>query len=549
MVNLTINSIPVTVPEAPPFWMPPPSVDIEIPSLCYLKELERNLRLPRLLLCRGRGARGKLVPSCNNVVREGMVIRNSPRALEARRVNMELILRSTTTSARPVSARAPASCRRLANDMGILGDPHRPCTRQKADWTTTFPLYRDVNKGASSACAAFRYATKVQSLSVWDISGSGARTTIDVLGKPRDQAGGLLAVRSVHHALSDRRFLRERDDTQKAYAALGDPDRVTIVQIAPAVRAAWGEAFGMPTGKATVGQLVSVLRKLGADYVFDTTFFRRSDHHGGGHRAAPAPAGGRSGQPADVYLVLPGLGALLKSQFPEMTGRLSTAKSPQQMFGAVGKTWLVHNLGVDADKNLQHLHHAVHHKRPSASCRAWIRPVTAAMSIWSSPPESWRAWRVPSTSMWKTSRNPRLILRWATAPAQALFSARPAALWGAALRSAYFTTTGENPSPDAFREVRDDGTISPLPWREATFELAGRTVRCAVASGLGNARQLLHSLQRREVHYGVWWRSWHARAAVQAAAVSRWTAPTMKRPPTAARFCSDSIRMRRCVFA
>ena len=71
----------------------------------------------------------------------------------------------------------------------------------------------------------------------------------------------------------------------------------------------------------------------------------------------------------------------------------------------------------------------------------------------------------------------------------------------AALRSAYFLTTGENPSPDAFREVRDDGTISPLPWRVATVELAGRTVRCAVASGLGNARQLLHSLQRREVHY------------------------------------------------
>ena len=71
----------------------------------------------------------------------------------------------------------------------------------------------------------------------------------------------------------------------------------------------------------------------------------------------------------------------------------------------------------------------------------------------------------------------------------------------AALRSAYFLVTGENPSPDAFREVRDDGTISPLPWREATFEAAGRTVRCAVASGLGNARQLLHSLQRREVHY------------------------------------------------
>ena len=103
--------------------------------------------------------------------------------------------------------------------------------------------------------------------------------------------------------------------------------------------------------------------------------------------------------------------------------------------------------------------------------------------------------------MWKTSRNPRLILRWVTAPAQALFSVRPAALW----RPRCVRRTSSPPAkirpPDAFREVRDDGTISPLPWREATFELAGRTVRCAVASGLGNARQLLHSLQRREVHY------------------------------------------------
>ncbi len=78
-------------------------------------------------------------------------------------------------------------------------------------------------------------------------------------------------MRTVHHALSDRR-LRERDDTQKAYAALGDPDRVTIVQIAPAVRAAWGRSLRHADRAQTVGQLVSVLRKLGADYVFDTTF-------------------------------------------------------------------------------------------------------------------------------------------------------------------------------------------------------------------------------------------------------------------------------------
>ena len=85
---------------------------------------------------------------------------------------------------------------------------------------------------------------------------------------------------------------------------------VTIVQIAPAVRAAWGEAFGMPTGKATVGQLVSVLRKLGADYVFDTTFSADLTIMEEGTELLQRLAGGRSGQSADVYLVLPGLGAL-----------------------------------------------------------------------------------------------------------------------------------------------------------------------------------------------------------------------------------------------
>ena len=112
MVNLTINSIPVTVPEGTTILDAAASVDIEIPSLCYLKELN-EISACRVCCVEVEGE-GKLVPSCNNVVREGMVIRtNSPRALEARRVNMELILSQHDTSARPVSARAPASCRRL----------------------------------------------------------------------------------------------------------------------------------------------------------------------------------------------------------------------------------------------------------------------------------------------------------------------------------------------------------------------------------------------------------------------------------------------------
>ena len=365
MVNLTINSIPVTVPEGTTILDAAASVDIEIPSLCYLKELN-EISACRVCCVEVEGE-GKLVPSCNNVVREGMVIRtNSPRALEARRVNMELILSQHDNKCATCIRSGTCQLQKIANDMGILGVsyPTDLARGKKADWTTTFPLYRDVNK-CIKCMRCIQVCDKVQSLSVWDISGSGARTTIDVSGnRVIKQADCSLCGQCITHCPTGA--LRERDDTQKAYAALGDPDRVTIVQIAPAVRAAWGEAFGMPTGKATVGQLVSVLRKLGADYVFDTTFSADlTIMEEGTELLQRLQAGDLDNQPMFTSCC-PGWVRFLKSQFPEMTGRLSTAKSPQQMFGAVGKTWLAHNLGVDADKDLQHLHHAVHRKKGRA---------------------------------------------------------------------------------------------------------------------------------------------------------------------------------------
>ena len=340
----------------------------------------------------------------------------------------------------------------------------------------------------------------MQSLSVWDISGSGARTTIDVSGnRVIKQADCSLCGQCITHCPTGA--LRERDDTQKAYAALGDPDRVTIVQIAPAVRAAWGEAFGMPTGKATVGQLVSVLRKLGADYVFDTTFSADlTIMEEGTELLQRLQAGDLDNQPMFTSCC-PGWVRFLKSQFPEMTGRLSTAKSPQQMFGAVGKTWLAHNLGVDADKIysisiMPCIAKKAERELPSMDSAGHGSDVDLVITT----RELARMARAEHLDVENIAESAFDSPLGDGTGAGVIFGATGGVM-EAALRSAYFLTTGENPSPDAFREVRDDGTISPLPWREATFELAGRTVRCAVASGLGNARQLLHSLQRREVHY------------------------------------------------
>lgn len=150
MVNLTINSIPVTVPEGTTILDAAASVDIEIPSLCYLKELN-EISACRVCCVEVEGE-GKLVPSCNNVVREGMVIRtNSPRALEARRVNMELILSQHDNKCATCIRSGTCQLQKIANDMGHSGCflPHRPCTRQKGrldDHVPALPRCKQVHQ-------------------------------------------------------------------------------------------------------------------------------------------------------------------------------------------------------------------------------------------------------------------------------------------------------------------------------------------------------------------------------------------------------------------
>ena len=271
MVNLTINDIPVSVPAGTTILDAAASVDIEIPSLCYLKDLN-EISACRVCCVEVEGE-GKLVPSCNNVVRDGMVIHtNSPRVRQARRTNVELILSQHDNKCATCVRSGTCQLQKVATDLGVLNIPYPAdlARGKKLEWTTTFPLFRDVNK-CIKCMRCVQVCDKVQSLSIWDVSGSGARTTIDVSGNRFiKEADCSLCGQCITHCPTGA--LRERDDTAKAFSALADPDQVTVVQIAPAVRAAWGEAFGMDTGTATIGQLVTALRKMGAEYVYDTTF-------------------------------------------------------------------------------------------------------------------------------------------------------------------------------------------------------------------------------------------------------------------------------------
>ena len=499
MVNLTIDKIAVSVPEGTTILEAAASVGIEIPSLCYLKDIN-EISACRVCCVEVEGE-GKLVPSCNNVVQEGMVIHtNTPRVREARRTNVELILSQHDNKCATCVRSGSCQLQKISNDLGVLSVPYKSdlAVGKKSFWTTTFPLYRDINK-CIKCMRCVQVCDKVQSLSIWDVSGSGSRTTIDVSGNRFiKEADCSLCGQCITHCPTGA--LRERDDTAKAYSALGAEDRVTVVQIAPAVRAAWGEAFGMPTGRATVGQLVAALRSLGADYVFDTTFSADlTIMEEGTELLQRLNAGDLKDQPMFTSCC-PGWVRFLKSQYPEMTGRLSTAKSPQQMFGAVAKSWLAHRLGIEPENVysisiMPCIAKKAERELPGMQSAGAGSDVDLVLTT----RELARIVRAEHIDVEQLADSPFDDPLGNGSGAGVIFDATGGVM-EAALRSAYFLATGENPSADAFCEVRAAEHES-RPWREAAFDLAGTTIHCAVASGLANARHLIRAIKRREVHY------------------------------------------------
>ncbi len=499
MVNLTIDKIPVSVPAGTTILEAAASVGVEIPNLCYLKDIN-EISACRVCCIEVEGE-GKLVPSCNNVVQEGMVIHtNTLRVREARRTNVELILSQHDNKCATCVRSGSCQLQKISNDLGVLSVPYKSdlAAGKKSFWTTTFPLYRDINK-CIKCMRCIQVCDKVQSLSIWDISGSGSRTTIDVSGNRFiKEADCSLCGQCITHCPTGA--LRERDDTAKAYSVLGAPGKVTIVQIAPAVRVAWGEAFGMPTGKATVGQLVAALRSLGADYVFDTTFSADlTIMEEGTELLQRLKAGDLKDKPMFTSCC-PGWVRFLKSQYPEMTGRLSTAKSPQQMFGAVAKSWLAKRLGVEPENVysisiMPCIAKKAERELPGMQSAGAGSDVDLVLTT----RELARMVRAEHIDVEQLTDSPFDDPLGNGSGAGVIFGATGGVM-EAALRSAYYLTTGENPAPEAFREVRAAEDES-WPWREATFDLAGTTVHCAVASGLANARQLVRAVKRGEVHY------------------------------------------------
>jgi NADP-reducing hydrogenase subunit HndD len=352
-------------------------------------------------------------------------------------------------------------------------------------------MYRDNNKcilcrRCSAVCA------KVQGVGVIGANERGFSTTIScAFDLPLGETSCVSCGQCI--AVCPTGALSEKDDTEEVFAALADPDKYVIVQTAPAVRAALGEEFGLPIGTNVQGKMVAALRRLGFDKVFDTDFAADLTIMEEANEFLDRVKNG--GVLPLITSCSPGWIKYCEHYYPDMLDNLSSCKSPQQMFGAITKTYYAEKMKLDPEKIVM----------------VSVMPCTAKKFEIGRSDEN--AADVPDVDISITTRElarmiERVGLNFNSLPEEdfddplgrstgaAVIFGATGGVMEAALRTAVETLTGKDlPNPD-FTEVRGTKGI-----KEATYHVAGMDINVAVASGLANARELLEQVKSGEKNY------------------------------------------------
>lgn len=495
MVNLTIDNRQISVPEGTTILEAAEQNGITIPRLCYLKGLN-EIGACRVCVVELVG-KERLIPSCNNVVEEGMVIyTNSPKVRMNRKKTVEFLLSQHDCQCAICARSGNCTLQKIANDLNIIDIPFKQRLENIA-WNKDFPLIRDSAK-CIKCMRCVQICDKVQNLHVWDLESTGSRTTVHVSKNRKiEEADCSLCGQCITHCPVGA--LRERDDTNKVWEAIDNKDKITVVQVAPAVRTAWGEAFGLSREEATVGKIVDALRQMGFDYVFDTTFSADLTIMEEGNEFLERYLSGELKSKPMFTSCCPGWIRFIKSQYPHLVPKLSTAKSPQQMFGTVMKTYFAKSIGVN----------------PENICTVSIMPCVAKKGE-SNMELYYEEYAGHDVDIVLTTRELTRMIRSSHIQPSTLVDAEcdrlmqdgsgAGVIFGAtggvmeaALRSAYYLLMGKNPDADAFSVVRSEkfnqGVIS------AEFAIGDAKIQTAVVSGLGNTRKLIDAIEHGDVHY------------------------------------------------
>ena len=491
-VHIKINGTSYEVAAGSTILEAAHSVGIEIPTLCYLKEINA-IGACRICVVEVKGAKS-LVTACVYPVSEGMeVVTNSEKVMASRKTNLELLLSTHDQNCLSCVRSTDCELQRLCRDYGVNGQRFVG-TRERYALDDSAPhMIRDNNK-----CILCRRCVAAcrenQAVGVIGPTERGFQTHIACafeakLGEsPCISCGQCITV-------CPTGALTEKDDTGKAWAALHDPEKYVVVQTAPSVRATLGECFGLPIGTNVEGKMVAALRRLGFNAVFDTDtaadFTIMEEATEFVHRVK------NGGVLPMITSCSPGWVKFCETYYPDMIPNLSSCKSPQGMFGALTKTYYAEKMGLD----------------PRNIVSVSVMPCTAKKFEVGRDDMCAAGEGIPDMDISITTRElARMIQR-----AGIVFNELPdedfdpalgestgaAVIFGAtggvmeaALRTAVELVTGEVAPEVDYTEVRGTQGI-----KEATYEVGGMKLNVCVASGLSNADKVLKAVQSGEKHY------------------------------------------------
>lgn len=491
-VNLKINGVPVTVPEGTRILDAAIKAGFNIPTLCYMKDLcnESSCRVCVVEIKNNR----KLMTACSTVVAEGMeVLTNTPKVRASRKITLELMLSNHHKECLSCVRSGKCELQTLSTEYGCDHAKYSGAMNDYDVDDATPYLVRDNNKCIlCRRCVAA--CNKIQTVGVIDAGNRGFATKIaSPFGKSLNEVPCVACGQCIN--VCPTGALREKDSISEVEKLLADPSKTVIVGTAPSVRAALGEEFGYPIGTDTEGKMVAALKAIGFDKVFDVDMAADMTIMEEGTEFLARLNDDKAVMPM-ITSCSAGWIRFIEYNYPELLPNLSSCKSPQQMFGAIMKTYYAQKTGID----------------PKDLAVVTIMPCIAKKFELTRDDQS--AAGVPDIDASLTTRElARMIKNYGInfnkldpktefddpigkgSTAGLIFGATGGVM-EAALRTVAEVATGKTLDNIDFKAVRGTKGI-----KEATVTLCGKTLNIAVASGLGNARKLMDEIKAGKSKY------------------------------------------------
>lgn len=489
-VNIQINGMPLSVPKGISILEAARYAGIEIPTLCYLKDIN-EIGACRICMVEVKGARN-LVTACVYPVSEGMeVFTNTEKVRHSRKTTLELILSTHDKSCLSCIRSGTCELQALCKEFGVDDENAFAGETIHYDFDDSAAhMVRDNNK--CILCRRCVAACDAQGISVIGANARGFDTHISsAFDKDLANVSCISCGQCIVNCPTGA--IVEKDDTDKVLAAINDPEKFVIVNTAPSIRATLGEAFGMHIGTNVEGKMVAALRRLGFDKVFDTDFAADLTIVEEAHEFLDRVQNG--GVLPMITSCSPGWIKYCEHYYPELIPHLSTCKSPQQMFGATMKTYYAKKMGID----------------PKDMVVVGVMPCTAKKFETKRPNQA--ASGYPDVDIAITTRELARMIESAgiffkhlpdeefdnpfgESTGAATIFGTTGGVMEAALRTAVETLTGKELENVDFKEVRGMKEV-----KEAEYDVDGTKIKVAVASGTKNAKVILDKIKDGTADY------------------------------------------------